>query len=124
MGMAYDSHGTPKMLYTGCAECHDVTTTNSARKLLFDIKIEEFEAVIEGKLEELGTQLTDAGVYNPGSGLANTGIFKANAVIAYINYNMIEEDRSLGIHNPTYTKAILDNSITAMTTLGYPPPTK
>jgi len=60
-----------------------------------------------------------AGVYNSGTGLANAGTFKANAVLAYLNYNTIKEDRSLGIHNPVYIGTLLDNSITAMTTLGY-----
>jgi hypothetical protein len=37
---------------------------------------------------------------------------------------MIEEDRSEGAHNPGYIKALLDNSIAAMTALGFPPPVK
>jgi hypothetical protein len=37
---------------------------------------------------------------------------------------MIEEDRSLGVHNPAYTKVLLDNSIAAMVTLGYEEPVK
>jgi hypothetical protein len=116
MGMEYDSHGTAKMLYTGCAACHDVTPAGVAA---FDAKIAATHANIEAKLEALKNQLIEAGIFNTGTNLANKGTFKANAVYAYINFNMIEEDRSLGIHNPVYTKVLLDNSIAAMTTLGY-----
>jgi hypothetical protein len=125
MGLEYDSHGTTKMLYTGCADCHDVTTAGpSYGTLAFDAKIAAVHADIEAKLEELAAQLAEAGVYNASTGLANKGTFDANAVYAYINYNMIEEDRSLGVHNPAYTKVLLDNSIAAMTTLGYTGATK
>jgi hypothetical protein len=125
MGLEYDSHGSTKMLYTGCADCHDVTTAGpSYGTLAFDAKIAAVHADIEDKLEELAAQLAEAGVYNASTGLANKGTFDANAVYAYINYNMIEEDRSLGVHNPAYTKVLLDNSIAAMTTLGYTGATK
>jgi len=120
MGLEYDSHGTAKMLYTGCAACHDVTSAGVAPgKLAFDEKIAAVHVNIEAKLETLKNQLIEAGVFNTGTNLANKGTFEANAVFAYINFNMIEEDRSLGIHNPAYTKVLLDNSIAAMTTLGY-----
>ncbi|TFH48808.1 MAG: hypothetical protein E4G92_02940 [Bacteroidia bacterium] len=118
MGMKYDSHGTETRLNTGCATCHDISTT--ALATAFNTKINTFQALIQSKLDDLEGQLIAAGIYNVSSELAKTGTFKANAVMAYINYNTIKEDRSLGVHNPNYTKVLLDNSSAALTTLGYP----
>jgi hypothetical protein len=120
MGMTYSAHGGPEtVLTTGCLTCH---TTASASTMTASLTALQEE--VAGKLEDLASQLTDYGVYSPSTGLAITGTYKANAVLAYLNYNMIEEDRSEGAHNPGYIKALLDNSIAAMTALGFPPPVK
>jgi formate-dependent nitrite reductase cytochrome c552 subunit len=112
MGVWYDSHGTEMMLKTGCTTCHSTAAT------LTDM-ITSLTNEVSEKMETLEAQLIEAGVYNTTTELANTGTFKANAVLAYLNYNTIKEDRSNGLHNPTYIKVLLDNSIAAMTALGY-----
>jgi len=117
MSMTYDSHGTETRLVTGCTPCHDISST--ALLTAFNTKITNFQNSIQGKLDELEDKLVAAGIYNTGTELANKGTFKANAVLAYLNYNTIKEDRSLGIHNPAYTETLLDNSITEMTSLGF-----
>jgi len=40
-------------------------------------------------------------------------------VVAYLNYNAVVEDKSMGAHNPSYIKTLLDNSIAEMVDLGY-----
>ncbi|MRR21113.1 collagen-like protein [bacterium] len=115
MGIMYDSHGTETMLKTGCTTCH----TNAAN---LTSMIASLTSDVEEKMADLEAQLIAAGIYNPTTGLANTGTFKANAVLAYLNYNTIKEDRSNGVHNPQYIEVLLENSIAAMTTLGYPAP--
>lgn len=117
MSMTYDSHGTETRLVTGCTPCHDISS--STLLTAFNTKIATFQADIQAKLDELETQLIAAGVYNSSTELANKGTFAANAVIAYLNYNTIKEDRSMGVHNPGYTEKLLDNSITAMNDLGF-----
>ncbi len=119
MAMKYDSHGTETRLLTGCTSCHDI---GSSPYTAFNNKISEFQSEIKEKLEDLEAQLVAAGIYNTTTELANKGTFKANAVLAYLNYNTIKEDRSNGIHNPEYTRVLLDNSIAAMTAIGYPAP--
>ncbi len=112
MGVWYDSHGTETMLKTGCTTCHtDATALTS--------KITTLTNDVTSKIATLQAKLTTAGIYNASTALAKTGTFKANAVLAYLNYNTVVEDRSKGIHNPGYIKALLDNSIAAMTALGY-----
>jgi hypothetical protein len=115
MGVWYDSHGTETMLKTGCTTCHSNATTLTTM-------IASLTGDISNKMAALEAQLVAAGVYNTTTELANTGTFDANAVLAYLNYNTIKEDRSNGLHNPEYIRVLLDNSIAALTALGYPAP--
>lgn len=115
MGVWYESNGAETMLKTGCTTCHTNATTLTGM-------INTLTNDITSKMGTLEAQLIAAGIYNPATGLAKTGTFKANAVLAYLNFNTIKEDRSNGTHNPQYIRVLLDNSITAMTTLGYPAP--
>jgi hypothetical protein len=117
MSMKYDSHGTETRLLTGCTPCHDISS--SALLTAFNTKITNFQTDIQTKITSLESKLIAAGIYNSATGLAKAGTFKANAVVAYLNYNMVKEDRSLGIHNPGYIEKLLDNSITAMNDLGF-----
>jgi hypothetical protein len=118
--MMYSAHEGPETLNAnGCLTCHTNATATTIAAELADVQEE-----VESKLSDLGSQLASYGIYNPTTGLAKTGTFKANATMAYLCFNMVEEDRSEGAHNPGYIKALLDNAISTMTTLGYPPPTK
>jgi len=114
MGMSYDAHGTETLNTTSCLVCH---TSNTAATIV--TKYATLKTEVSGKLATLEAQLIAAGIYNSSTALAKTGTFKANAVLAYLNFNAVMEDKSLGLHNPGYTKALLDNSIAAMTALGF-----
>jgi len=105
------------MLQTGCTTCH--LNADNLTSMLATLTDD-----ISDRMEVLEAQLVTAGIYNTTTELANKGTFKANAVLAYLNYNTIKEDRSHGIHNPEYTRVLLDNSIAAMTALGYTVPGK
>ncbi|HKK42724.1 MAG TPA: hypothetical protein VJ963_09975, partial [Bacteroidales bacterium] len=109
MGMTYEQHGTEEVNTNGCMTCHSTTPD-----------FESLQAEVSAKLDTLRSQLTAAGIYDPSSELANKGTFSANAVLAYLNYDAVTQDKSLGVHNPGYINALLDNSISAMVDLGYP----
>ncbi len=119
MSLTYDSHGTETRLVTGCTPCHEL---GASPYTAFNNKITATQTEVQELLDDLEAQLVAAGVYNPTTELAKTGTFKANAVLAYLNYNTVKEDRSLGIHNPGYIKTLLNNSISSMAALGYPAP--
>ena len=104
MKMGYDYHGTLEKNLAGCLDCH---TDATELETIWDETQEEVEALII----ELRTILTEKGVYNPADGLAKPGTYKANYAAAYINYQLIEEDRSKGVHNPGYVIGILKNTI-------------
>jgi nitrate/TMAO reductase-like tetraheme cytochrome c subunit len=114
MGMTYSQHGGAEQLNTtGCLTCHSSVPD-----------YETLQSTVSAKLAELQAQLTDAGIYDTSAELAVVGTFDSNIVMAYLNYDAVVQDKSMGVHNPGYINALLDNSITAMTDLGYPPPTK
>jgi hypothetical protein len=93
----------------GCVSCHP--GDGEAEGL-----IEELHPEIEASLAELGALLQAAGIYNPEStsGYAVPGDYTNKLAGAYWNFISIEEDRSLGVHNPKFVKKILDNTIASL----------
>lgn len=109
MGMTYEQHGAEEVNTNGCMTCHST--------------VPDFEALqdlVSAKLDTLKAQLIAAGIYDVSSDLAVKDTFKANIVLAYLDYDAIVQDKSLGVHNPGYIKALVDNSIAEMVTQGYP----
>ena len=71
---------------------------------------------MEEKLAELGQLLIDKGWLDEASGLWTATssapiVVSADEAGAMLNWLTIEEDRSLGVHNPAYVVAALTNSI-------------
>jgi len=108
MGMEYDSHGTMTLNLTGCTTCHSDAT---ALKTALTARQDKTQAL----LDQLKAILVAEGVYNEGTGLANSGTYSADLAGAYLNFQTVLEDRSLGVHNPGYTEALLTNSIEKLT---------
>lgn len=108
--MAYDYHGAERGNYAGCntSGCHagDIST--------FDY--EDVQTEVEELLADLAVELKRVGVMRAGDTYAATGKFKADLAAAYINWQMFEEDRSLGVHSPRYVVSVLTNTIEKMKT--------
>jgi len=106
--ITYESHGSTEFNFAGCVACH--TDTDA-----LEIKIEETHVAIETLLDELGEILITREVITELGGYINAGYtgatFSALEAGAYLNYKMIEEDRSGGIHNYAYAKKLLENTI-------------
>jgi len=112
--MSYDLHGTEEDNIAGCLTCHS--------SALEDFEYHGVHADVEAMLDSLQVLLTNIGIYNPATGLANTGTWPANVAAAYLNWETAEEDRSHGIHNPPYITAVLNNTIEVLTPLAPAPP--
>jgi len=92
-----------------CNECHDAN--------LEDYNYGGVQTEVHELLVELRDHLIALGVvegddengYHP-----HTGEFPMVQVQAFFNWVGLEEDRSLGAHNPKYVKALLRNSIEAL----------
>ena len=101
-----DQHGghTFKVSVAGCTACHSSATS-------LDVKGVQTE--VAALMTELKGLLVAKGVITT-TGSRKVGTFPINVAGAAYNYNLIEEDRSMGVHNPVYIKKILQNSIAAM----------
>lgn len=108
MHMYYDVHGTETLNTAGCVSCHSNTTTLKADILALQTEVET-------KLETLRALLETANIYDPANGRNKKATFTADVAGAYLNWQTISEDKSLGVHNPSYIIALLDNSIEVMT---------
>ncbi len=89
-----------------CQQCH--TTDN------FDYS--GIQTNTEEKMAELVAKLYDKGVVDTAGGSVSliTGTYPMVVAQAYYNYAGLEADRSMGVHNPKYVTALLNNSIEAL----------
>ncbi|MBN2807445.1 MAG: hypothetical protein JXR22_12380, partial [Prolixibacteraceae bacterium] len=84
----------------GCTSCHTSATT---------LDINGIQTEVHGLLEDLAAILKSKGVLDD-EGHVIPGTYAVDLAGAYYNYIGIEEDRSLGVHNPAYIKAVLKNT--------------
>ena len=104
--MAKGSNG--KGEHTFWASDASCSTTNCHGTNVPDMKAE-----INGLLDNLAVKLQAKGVLDADHHLI-PGTYPVDVAGAYYNWIMLEEDRSLGVHNPKYFRALLTNSIAAM----------
>lgn len=87
-----------------CTACHTDAT---------DFDINGVQTEVHGLLEEIVEILkTNNVVDNEGHVLA--GMYETKYAAAYYNYIGVEEDRSMGVHNPEYITAVLRNTLAAI----------
>ena len=95
----------------GCETCH---TTGVANFDHFGL-----QTAVKALLEELAVALETAGALEWDAVNLEwddvSGVFPANVAAAFWNYMSVVEDRSFGLHNPTYVKGILEGSIAEIT---------
>ena len=105
MKTGYDYHGAIEPNTAGCVSCHaDIES--------FDLNGSQTE--VEELLSELAALLIEAGIMTEEGGSAVTGTYSSDVAGARMNYQMCLEDRSNGVHNPKYVKALLTNSIESL----------
>jgi len=54
------------------------------------------------------------GITKPGSDDSVAGTYPAEVAGACLDYKALVEDKSYGVHNPRYVKALIQNLITAL----------
>ncbi len=88
---------------SGCADCHGE-----------DFDLDAKQAEVEALIVQLGDLLKAKGLLDE-EGHPVVGIYPAAQSSALWNYILIAiEDGSLGVHNPPYTRALLETSIAAL----------
>jgi uncharacterized CHY-type Zn-finger protein len=113
----------------GCTDCHTSITTfdhNGSQTEIHDLLVELRDllvaaGVIEQEEEELYELNPETGeielVLHTGGYHPIKGTYDMILAQAFFNWVGLEEDRSMGVHNPDYVKALLKNSIDAVNAL-------
>ncbi len=113
MAMGYEYHEALVENVAGCnvSGCHDPALEDFDYDGKMTTTIELFEL--------LAAKLDAAGVMSA-SGTVVTGQPRTQKMLATIyNWKMVQEDRSFGIHNYKRSKAMLENGIAYLESLGY-----
>jgi hypothetical protein len=91
----------------GCVTCH-----TDATALKTDIA--NLQDEVHHLLAELALLLNAEGVLAVGGHRPTPGTYSSDVAAAFLNWAMLEEDRSFGVHNPKYVVGILKNTIAAI----------
>jgi hypothetical protein len=101
MAAAYEQYGQKEYLTAGCLECH-----SNEDQLIANT--EELIAEIEAEMETLWQMLVEAGVGDPENEYyAVEGSHSNAAAGAFYNFKYVYEDQSHGVHNPAFTRALI-----------------
>jgi hypothetical protein len=95
---------------TACQICHSGAE---------DFDIDGVQTEVQAMIDELGDALVDAGVLSENSEDGHPTVTEApeNVAIALFNWIYVaHEDKSKGVHNPNYTKALLQAGLDALAT--------
>ena len=104
MNMTYDYHGSEKANTAGCE-------TSGCHTGFSDFDYNGYQTEIQGLLDELRDSLLANNIIDSSDHIVPNVAYTANQAGAFINYYLILEDRSLGVHNTKYSRALLTNSI-------------
>jgi hypothetical protein len=132
LGVAGSVEGKPASHYTlvedTCVACHmgegashsfepSVTACQACHADAENFDINGVQTETQARLDELGQLLVDAGVLSDITADGHPTVTEAPEGVATALYNWIyiaHEDKSLGVHNSAYTKALLDASFEAL----------
>jgi hypothetical protein len=103
-----DASHTFEPVVATCQACHADAT---------DFDIDGVQTEVQAMADELGKKLVAAGVLSENSADGHPTVTEAPENVAIGLYNWIyvmHEDKSMGVHNPSYTKALLQAGLDAM----------
>ena len=91
--------------FTACTTCH----ASDVETLMTNLQTE-----VTGLMDELEVLFTNEGILDADGNLVYDVEYPAAVADAYWNYRFVYYDHSKGVHNPAYTRALLNNSIKAL----------
>ncbi|MFC2072373.1 hypothetical protein ACFLUU_06675 [Chloroflexota bacterium] len=104
-GVGYEYHEVLEPNLAACDSCHadieDFDRNGAQTEVLALIEEAKALLIAEGLLQENGSSTV-------------TGTFSSAQAGAVYNYKYVTEDRSIGTHNPAYTKFLLQTAIDAL----------
>lgn len=113
--MRYVYHGSEAILLTNdyCTSCHAGDDPFPS--------IANTQATVEGLIADVEAELRRLGVMQAAPSTREiAGTYDTDLVKAFLNFKLIEEDFSLGVHNPTYAKGVLQGTLDYLSTLPDP----
>jgi len=130
IGGAGEVEGSPAahavMVADTCVSCHvgendnhafepSVAACTACHADAEDFDINGTQTEVAGLLEELKAALVAKGMLEEEADEAVVGVYPAEEAAALWNYIYIaHEDKSMGVHNPAYTRALLEASLAAL----------
>lgn len=105
--MTYFYHGHDQPNVAGCLDCHST---------IEDFDYNGLQTEVHDLLEETLVELRRIGIIQATGHRFVPGTYPANVVAGAVNWQTIEEDRSVGVHNPGYVVAILEATLAEMKT--------
>lgn len=122
----YGPEGSPSIHYTvvkdSCTTCHmvngrhemeaNVTACQTCHAGLNNFDYKGVQTEVKALFEELGELLEAKGLLHDGHPVV--GVYPEQQAGALWIYRVIEPDGSFGVHNPAYTKALLQSAIDAL----------
>jgi hypothetical protein len=108
--MEYEYHGEMEENVAGCnvAACHNGNIST------FD-DITQVQTTVGQLLTDIGVELDALGVVLDEEFHWVTGTYSGEVASAMLNHQMFREDRSVGLHNPAYARAVLTNTLETLT---------
>jgi hypothetical protein len=117
-----------KVVENTCVTCHmgdgkshtfapDIATCQTCHADATDFDIDGVQTEVQAELDTLGKALVAKGVLSDITADGHPTVTEADEKVATALYNWLyiaHEDKSLGVHNPEYTKALLDASFAAL----------
>jgi hypothetical protein len=108
-----------------CVACHlvegnhtfapDVASCQECHSGIEDFDVNGLQTEVSEKLAEIAELLVAKGMWDEEEDHPVVGFYPAAEAQAMWNYILIShEDESLGVHNPAYTRALLDASLEAL----------
>jgi hypothetical protein len=129
IGGAGATVGTPFVHYTAvadtCVACHmganathtfepNVAACTTCHPDATDFDIDGTQTDVQAMLDELKAALIAKGLFNAEGAIVVGSYPEAQAAALWNWIYVNNEDKSLGVHNPTYTKALLEAGIAAL----------
>jgi len=88
-----------------CQECHADAE---------DFNMNGVQTEVQAMFDELTDLFTEQGYIDPENGRWVTGMYPEAIANAMWNYKFVIEDQSMGVHNSTYAKALLEQALEAL----------
>ncbi len=113
--VSFDNDGEREPNVAGCNTCHsgfeDFAEFGDVPSEITDLMIQIEQVLVDAGFKR---EMTPGYTYHELSVQVNTGVWPANLVAAMLNWQMFAEDRSRGLHNPPYARAVLTNTLEAI----------